>query len=127
MAKRVLVEFYTFNPATRTITIPNRIIPRANLLLVTNANDNTVLFNFSDPDLGITNYTVPYQSFGTQFTLGYNTTAMSSSDSLLILEDRPTTAIDFGETVQDPVNKLRVAQPESLIDTDFEYGLQPIK
>ena len=127
MAKRVLVEFFTFNPATRTITIPNRIIPRANLLLVTNAKTNTVLFNFSDPDLGITTYTVPYQSFGTQFVLSYNTTAMSSSDSLLILEDRPTTAIDFGETVQDPVNKLRVAMPESLIDTDFEYGLQPIK
>jgi hypothetical protein len=127
MAKRVLVEFYTFNPSTRTITIPNRIIPQQNLLLVTNAKTNTVLFNFSDPDLAITNYTVPYESFGTQFTLGYNTTAMSSSDSLLILEDRPTTAIDFGETVQDPVNKLRVASPESLIDTDFEYGLQPIK
>ena len=28
---------------------------------------------------------------------------------------------------QDPVNKLRVSQPQSLIDTDFEYGLQPTK
>lgn len=127
MAKRILVEFYEFDPATRTITIPNKIIPQQNLLLVTNAKTNTVLFNFSDPDLGITNYTVPYSSFGTRITLGYNTTAMSSSDPLLIMEDRPTTAIDFGETVQDAVNKLRVVTPESLIDTDFEYGLQPIK
>ena len=28
---------------------------------------------------------------------------------------------------QDPVNKMRVSQPQSLIDTDFEYGLQPTK
>ena len=27
----------------------------------------------------------------------------------------------------DPVTKLRVSQPETLIDTDFEYGLQPTK
>jgi hypothetical protein len=28
---------------------------------------------------------------------------------------------------QDPVNKMRVSTPQSLIDTDFEYGLQPTK
>jgi hypothetical protein len=127
MAKRVLVEFYQFDPANRTITIPNKIIPRQNLLLVTNAKTNTVLFNFSDPDLGTSAYTVPYNTTGTRFTLTYNTTSMSSSDSLMIMEDVPNTSIDFGETVQDAVNKLRVASPESLIDTDFEYGLQPIK
>ena len=27
----------------------------------------------------------------------------------------------------DPVTKLRVSEPETLIDTDFEYGLQPTK
>lgn len=127
MAKRIVVEFYEFDPATKTITIPDRIIPQQNLLLVTNASSNTVLFNFSDPELGVSNYQVPYSSTGTRFTLGYNTTSMSSSDPLLILEDRPNTNIDFGETVQDAVNKLRVASPESLIDTDFEYGTQPIK
>jgi len=127
MAKRIVVEFYEFDPATRTITIPNKIIPQQNLLLVTNATSNTVIFNFSDPDLGTTNYVCPYSSYGTRFTLGYNTTAMSSSDPILIMEDIPNTNIDFGETVQDAVNKLRTSQPESLIDTDFEYGLQPIK
>ena len=127
MAKRIVVEFYEFDPATRTITIPNKIIPQQNLLLVTNATSNTVIFNFSDPDLGVTNYTCPYSSYGTRFTLGYNTTSMSSSDPILIMEDVPNTNIDFGETVQDAVNKLRVSTPESLIDTDFEYGLQPIK
>jgi hypothetical protein len=31
------------------------------------------------------------------------------------------------ETLLDPVNKLRVSNPESLIDTDFEYGTQTSK
>lgn len=31
------------------------------------------------------------------------------------------------EATLDPVNKIRVVQPETLIDTDFEYGLQPTK
>ena len=33
----------------------------------------------------------------------------------------------FPKEFVDPVTKLRVSQPENLIDTDFEYGLQPTK
>ena len=35
--------------------------------------------------------------------------------------------ISFPKQFIDPVTKLRVSQPETLIDTDFEYGLQPTK
>jgi len=35
--------------------------------------------------------------------------------------------ISFPKEFVDPVTKLRVSQPENLIDTDFEYGLQPTK
>jgi hypothetical protein len=35
--------------------------------------------------------------------------------------------ITFPSQFIDPVTKLRVSQPETLIDTDFEYGLQPTK
>ena len=35
--------------------------------------------------------------------------------------------IQFPTEFIDPVTKLRVSQPETLIDTDFEYGLQPTK
>jgi len=35
--------------------------------------------------------------------------------------------ISFPREFIDPVTKLRVSQPETLIDTDFEYGLQPTK
>lgn len=36
-------------------------------------------------------------------------------------------SITFNSEFIDPVTKLRVSQPENLIDTDFEYGLQPTK
>lgn len=35
--------------------------------------------------------------------------------------------ISFPTELIDPVTKLRVSNPENLIDTDFEYGLQPTK
>jgi hypothetical protein len=35
--------------------------------------------------------------------------------------------IQFPKEFIDPVTKLRVSNPENLIDTDFEYGLQPTK
>jgi hypothetical protein len=35
--------------------------------------------------------------------------------------------IRFPKEFVDPVTKLRVSTPENLIDTDFEYGLQPTK
>jgi hypothetical protein len=35
--------------------------------------------------------------------------------------------IAFPKEFIDPVTKLRVSNPENLIDTDFEYGLQPTK
>ena len=35
--------------------------------------------------------------------------------------------ISFPKEFIDPVTKLRVSNPENLIDTDFEYGLQPTK
>ena len=35
--------------------------------------------------------------------------------------------IKFPKEFIDPVTKLRISNPENLIDTDFEYGLQPTK
>jgi hypothetical protein len=35
--------------------------------------------------------------------------------------------VNFPEQLIDPVSKFRVSNPENLIDTDFEYGLQPTK
>ena len=35
--------------------------------------------------------------------------------------------VNFPDQLIDPVSKFRVSNPENLIDTDFEYGLQPTK
>jgi len=131
MAKRIIPDYYQFDPINKRITIPNRVFQRQQLLLVVNESSNTVLFNFSDPDLYATSYTAPYSSsatsIGTQFTLAYNTTAMNTTDTISIMMDEISEFLTTTEVLQDPTNKLRTASPQSLIDTDFEYGLQPIK
>lgn len=39
----------------------------------------------------------------------------------------PNGPIEIPSTLIDPVSKFRISQPENLIDTDFEYGLQETK
>lgn len=132
MARRVILDTqYTFNPATRTITIP-RVIPRERLLLITNVTSNKVIYNFSDQTLTATNYyytpaTTAYTPETTTIVLSYNTTSMSSTDQLSIVVDEPAELFQPDEAFLDPVSKIRVSTPQALIDTDFEYGLQPTK
>ena len=45
----------------------------------------------------------------------------------VLADDGGDTKIDAGESLIDPVHKFRVSNPQNLIDTDFEYGLQPTK
>ena len=57
-----------------------------------------------------------------------DTSAYSTTDKLLIIADsEPAPLVSFRDFLVDPVGKLRVSQPQSLIDTDFEYGPQPTK
>jgi len=131
MAKHVILEAYTFTPSTRTIAITGKSIRREQLLLITNTTTNTVIYNFSDPDLKATSYTNAVSTTTGQETttvvLNYNTTAMSSTDKLSIMVEEIYTEIIPSETMRDPVDKMRVSTPQSLIDTDFEYGTQPTK
>jgi hypothetical protein len=135
MAKHVILESYTFSPSTRTVVVNGKNIRREHLLLITNVTRNTVIYNFSDPNLTATSYTNSTSqagSFGgsletTTILLNYNTTAMSSSDKLSILVEETYQEITPAETMLDPVGKMRVSEPQSLIDTDFEYGTQTTK
>jgi hypothetical protein len=135
MARNVLPDqYYTFVPATRTITL-NRAVKRESLLLITNVTTNTVIYNFSDPNLKATSYTHPAggavlgnaSDASTVIVLQYNTTSMSAGDKLQVIVDEYESKFVPGETLMDPVGKFRVSQPQALIDTDFEYGLQPTK
>ena len=129
MAKHVLLEAYAFNPTTRTVTVTGKNIRREELILITNVTTNTVIYNFADSALGATNFsgTNTDNIEQTVITLNYNTAGMSSSDKLSIVVDEPYDTIYPSETLLDPNSKLRVSQPQSLIDTDFEYGTQTTK
>ena len=131
MARRVILDTqYTFTPSTRTVVIP-RIIPKERLLLITNVTTNTVIYNFSDPTLTTTSYALGQNTNTTNATttlvLNFNTTSMLSTHQLSIVVDEVAESFIPDETYMDPVGKMRVSTPQSMIDTDFEYGLQPTK
>lgn len=77
----------------------------------------TVTITFSD------------QNYVTQVSnIPVDTSSYSSSDRLLIIADAEAApTVSFRDFLIDPVGKLRVSLPQSLIDTDFEYGPQPTK
>lgn len=129
--KHVILEAYSFNNSTKTVTVIGKNIRREQLLLITNVTSNTVIYNFSDPALGFTSYTNAVDTTTGQETttivLSYNTSAMNNTDKLSILVEETYTEIVPAEVMRDPVDKLRVSTPQSLIDTDFEYGTQPTK
>jgi hypothetical protein len=137
MAKHVILESYSFTPSTRSVVVTGKNIRREQLLLITNVTRNTVIYNFSDPNLGATSYVNTVSATGapgigtniesTTLLLAYNTTAMSSTDRLSILVEETYQEITPAESQLDPVGKMRVSEPQSLIDTDFEYGVQPTK
>jgi len=133
MAKHAILESYTFTPSSRQVVVNGKNIRREQLLLITNVTTNTVIYNFSDTSLTATAYTnslvsttgTPVET--TSITLNYNTTSMNSTDVLSIIVEETYTEIVPAETMRDPVDKLRVSTPQALIDTDFEYGVQPTK
>ena len=130
MARRQIEHaYYVFNPATNQITIP-RIVRQDRLMLITNTTQGKVIYNFSDTNLGATSFaidnTLGYEP-KTVVTLKYNCASMAATDQLAIIVDEPAETVTFTEPLMDAVNKLRVAPPQSLMDTDFEYGVQSSK
>lgn len=115
------------------------------LLLITNASTNSIIYNFGDPQLGaVINYFSAYNSnenyFDSDFPtflqtsdsittlyLTADTSSASATDSIQIFvedHEQRVRPYDFGT---DAIERLRVAQPQSMLDADFEYGLQPTK
>lgn len=136
MSKHVIIESYGLTPSTRTVTVTGKNIRKEQLLLITNVTSNTtyqgtVIYNFSDPNLGSTSYTNSVSTETgletTTIVLSYNTASMLSTDKLAIMVEESYQEIMPDETLRDPVDKLRVSTPQAMIDTDFEYGLQPTK
>lgn len=140
MAKE-LQKTYVFTPdgaGSGTVKIPGKVTLNE-LLLITNTTDNVILYNFSDPAFAGTTCTftrddtsdfphTTHNSDGyTTVTLAIDTTGQSSTDELQIFTDTPTQIVKFGGVGVDAFERTRVANPQSMLDADFEYGLQPTK
>ena len=142
MAKRQIRD-YVFSPGIAgvgTLKILDKV-DVDQILLITNATKNVFLYNFSDPSLPISvDFTsttdgsdpdFPYSntlSNGvTTITFLYDTSSHFPSDKILIFvetEEQKTRPYDFGT---DAIERMRFAEPQSMLDADFEYGIQPTK
>lgn len=136
MSKK-LISKYSFTPGLAgagTIKVPGKV-SLERFILITNSTTNEILFNFLEDGLGgsasydasdTTSFVNVIEGV-TTLTLERNTTGMSSAHRLNIMVDDvdlKTRPYDFGT---DAIERMRTADPQSLIDADFEYGLQPTK
>jgi hypothetical protein len=142
MAK-TLARQYVFTPGAAnvgTIVVPGRIALEQ-LLVITNTTKNVIIYNFADATYAGTTVTftpgntAAFPSIDqrvdgyTTITLAYNTAAHSASDKIQVLFEETQNGVTirpwaFGT---DAIERMRVSTPQSMIDADFEYGLQPTK
>ena len=127
--KSIKSNYYLFDASAREVVIPGGV-QREQLILITNVTTNQVIYNFSDPELTASSYTIQTDIRNvttTRIVLAYDTTGMSDSNKLQIVYDDFEETVKPAETYFDAVNKQRMSQPQSQIDTDFEYGTQDTK
>ena len=142
MAKRQIRD-YVFSPGIAgagTLKILDKV-EVDQILLITNASKNIFLYNFSDPNLPISTsfdptgdgedpdfpYASTLSNGVTTITFLYDTSAHDGSDRIQIFvesEEQKTRPYDFGT---DAIERMRMAAPQSMLDADFEYGIQPTK
>ena len=122
MAKKILFK-YTFDASENTVVFPD-IYAQKRFLLITNVNTGDIIYSFNDPAAGFTSVAFDYDAVTTTVVLAYDTTAMSDTDNLQVFIEADEQTMRPSPTFTDPVSKLRVSNPENLIDTDFEYSLQ---
>lgn len=134
---RLQKKDYVFTPGgagVGTVKIPGNW-EIADVLTILNATDQVFIYNFADPDLGaIVTFTKSFdsdfpsaQDGVTTLTLTASTATMSATDSLAIYVEVPETIIRPWAFGTDAIERMRVSTPQSLIDADFEYGLQNTK
>jgi len=114
------------------------------LLLVTNTTKNEIIYNFPNIETGATTkfitkgYDADFKTYlqttdaVTRIWFNYDTSSHKSTDNLQIFAEQTengksivtTRPYDFGT---DAIERMRIANPLSMLDADFEYGLQPTK
>ena len=142
MAKQ-LVKSYVFTPGAAgvgSVQIPG-FYDLSQVLIITNVTRNQIIYNFAD--LSFVGTSVSFSRANTtQFpqtlqntdgvstiTLGASTTGMASTDTLQIFIERTDGAVITRPWAMgtDAFERSRTSSPQSMLDADFEYGLQPTK
>ena len=137
---RQLVEKYVFTPGDAnqgTVKFPGKC-DATQLLLIANKTSQNNIYAIGDPTRSGTLVYDPdddttfysEQAGVTTVTLSYDTSSMLSTDKIAVYTDAPR---QVGNIIRpyafgvDAIERMRVSNPQSLIDADFEYGLQTTK
>jgi hypothetical protein len=108
------------------------------ILLITNATRNTIMYNFADPSLSADLlYSENYDSdfpgalYGaekiTTIILDFDTSDMMVTDAIQIFVEGKEQIVRLNSIATDAMERQKVGIPQSMLDADFEYGLQPTK
>jgi hypothetical protein len=128
MAKKLLATGYRIERNNNAIYLDGNILLQR-LLLITDVTTNRIIYNFADEGSGVLSRTYNPETSETELIFRQSLAAIGveDTDTLQVLVENESTEIRPEDPFIDPVSKLRVSQPENLIDTDFEYGLQTTK
>lgn len=97
------------------------------LLLINNQTTGEIVYNFADSNKKLKAIYQQQPVNETTISLEYDTSRMNQTDSMQIFWEDDNQFFKPHPSYQDPVEKFRVSQPQSVIDTDFEYSLQGTK
>jgi hypothetical protein len=108
------------------------------ILLVTNTSRNVIMYNFADPSAKAEiTYSENYDSdfpaalYGvekiTTLIFDIDTSNMMVTDNIQIFVESKEQAVRLNPIANDAMERMKVGIPQSMLDADFEYGLQPTK
>lgn len=108
------------------------------LLLITNATSNIVFYNFAESTKGaqVRFFSGNSEAYPraesvnngtTIINFNFGTQTMSSTDSIQIFQEETQLTVRMNDIARDAMERVKVGIPQSMLDADFEYGLQPTK
>lgn len=108
------------------------------ILLITNTSRNEILYNFADSTAkSELIYSEDYDGdfpaalYGTDrittLIFDADTSGMMVTDQIQIFVETKEQAVRLNPIANDAMERMKVGIPQSMLDADFEYGLQPTK
>lgn len=107
-------------------------------LLITNSSRNIIMYNFADNTVPVEitysenfDESFPGALYGadkiTTVTFDIDTSDMMVTDNIQIFVEGKEQIVRMNSIATDAMERQRVGIPQSMLDADFEYGLQPTK